>query len=282
MRLWRPISAVAGLALILTVPAGHAARRTAVSVRISVVTRAVAARQVRSFTLTCNPDGGTLPFAVRICRDVQRHPKAMLDPPKPGPPRTSSVCAGGPGMPFVSVRATRGSVSRSFSGSPGCDWPGGQSLSVYYDAATRESKYLPLSELELRCDEDPALLAVPTPNASVAACRHGLWTPRAERLIRIAKHAAALSVVRTATLFPHDVGALPCVIHAGAPGRSWAGVCGVTIRDPWGTATVSFTEAWPPVPGAPRTERHTWHVAIRHGRAVAVTQEGPAPPQLYP
>ena len=48
------------------------------------------------------------------------------------------VCAGGPWMPLVSVRATRNGVTRAFSGSPGCDWPGNQSLSVYYDAAMRD------------------------------------------------------------------------------------------------------------------------------------------------
>jgi hypothetical protein len=46
----------------------------------------------------------------------------------------------------------------------GCDWPGGQALAVYYDAA-EGTRYLGKSESELRCDEDPVLFHVPTPLA---------------------------------------------------------------------------------------------------------------------
>lgn len=262
--------------------ASRLAARAAVTLQIRVASGVAGKRRVRSYVLTCSPTGGTLPFAGRVCEDVRRHPRAMLDPPIAAPGQARVVCAGGPWMPLVSVRATRNGVTRVFSGSPGCDWPGNQSLSVYYDAATHATAYLPTSELELRCDEDPVLLAVPTPLASVVACRHGFWTPHAERLIRVAAHAPELAALGAPTLFPHDVGVLPCVIHAGGayPGRRLPSRCGITVRNPWATATVSFTEAWPTTPG--RTARHTWHVSVRRNRAVAVTQDGAAPPQTWP
>lgn len=258
------------------------APRTAVSVQIGVASGVAAKRRTRSYVLTCGPTGGTLPLAHRVCEDVRLHPRAMLDPPIAAPGQARIVCAGGPWMPLVSVRATRNGVTRAFSGSPGCDWPGNQSLSVYYDAAMRDPGHLPTDELELRCDEAPLLLAVPTPLASVVACRHGLWTPHAERLIRVAAHAPELAALGAPALFPHDVGVLPCVIHAGGayPGRRLSSSCGVTVRRPWATATVSFTEAWPTTPG--NTARHTWHVEVRHGRVLSVTQDGAAPPQTWP
>ena len=39
--------------------------------------------QTSRFVLMCNPTGGTLPFADRVCRAIARHPVAMLDPPPP-------------------------------------------------------------------------------------------------------------------------------------------------------------------------------------------------------
>jgi hypothetical protein len=185
-------------------------------------------------------------------------------------------------MPLVSVRATRDGMTRTFSGSPGCDWPGGQALAVYFDAATHDTSSLPMSELELRCDEDPILLAAPTPLASVAACRHGLWTAHAEQLIRIAAGVPELAALQAATLFPYDVGALPCTIHAGGayPGRRLPGLCGVTIQNPWAKVTVSFTEDWPTAPG--KTARHIWHVVIQRNHVVATTDDGAGPPQAWP
>src|SRR5436305_633674 len=38
-------------------------------------------RAIRSFSLTCNPTGGTLPLADQVCKDIQRFPTTMLDPP---------------------------------------------------------------------------------------------------------------------------------------------------------------------------------------------------------
>ncbi|MFL5962634.1 MAG: hypothetical protein ACJ757_07065 [Gaiellaceae bacterium] len=85
------------------------------------------------------------------------------------------------------MTATENGMTRRFTGTPGCSWPGDQAVSVYFDAAQNDEKDLPRSEALLRCHEDPVLFAVPTPLASVVACTHGLWTPRSEQLIRIAE-----------------------------------------------------------------------------------------------
>jgi hypothetical protein len=263
--------------------AGLTVHRAGINVRVVVRTGLPGSRRVRSFTLTCNPVGGTLPLAQRICLDIKLHTKAMLEPPKSGrPPRETILCSGGPSMPLLSVRATRHGTTRTFSGSPGCDWPGSQSLAVYFAAASNDTSSLPMSELELRCDEDPILLAVPTPLASVVACRHGLWTAHAEKLIRIAASAPKLVPFQAATQFPHDVGALPCIIHAGGayPGRKLPGLCGVTIHNPWADVTVSFTEDWPLAVG--KTARHIWHVVIKSNHVIATTETGAAPPQTWP
>ncbi len=205
--------------------AGRAAQRAKFIVRIEVTDYRATVRHVAVFSLTCNPTHGSLPLAGRVCRDVALHSKAMLDPPRPGPPRQSQVCSGSPFMPQLSVTVTRNRGTRSFDGSPGCDWPGNQAIAVYYDASKGDTRDLTKSESELRCDEDPVLFRVPTPNASVVACRHGLWTPRSEQLIRIAERSPALAPFQPATLFPHDIGVLPCTIHAGGafPGQMLQG-----------------------------------------------------------
>jgi hypothetical protein len=185
-------------------------------------------------------------------------------------------------MPLVSVHTHSDGRTRSFSGSPGCDWPGNQAIAVYFDAANHDVSSLSMSESELRCDEDPTLLAVPTPLESVVACRHGLWTAHAERLIRVAAGAPELAGLGAARLFPRDVGAMPCAIHSGGafPGRRLAGVCGVRITSPWSTATVTFTEKWTNAPG--KSARHIWRVTIRRNHVVGMSQSGAAPPQTWP
>lgn len=287
MRRLALIGSVAAVALgigatAVAVGRAGAEARSRVSVRVVVTSGELGARRTRSFTLTCNPSGGSMPFSGRLCQDVRLHPKAMLDPPKAGQPRTTMVCGGGPSMPEVSVSATRSGVTRTFSGSPGCAWPGNQAIAVYYDAATRDTQSLPKSEAELRCDEDPILFRIPTPIASVVACRHGLWTPHAERLIRIAETSAPLAAFQPAKLFPHDVGALACTIHAGGayPGRNLPGLCGVTIRNLWSKPTVSFTENW--ATGTGKNARHLWQVVLQNDRVVANRESGPAPPQTWP
>jgi hypothetical protein len=262
--------------------AGRVAERAKFIVRIDVTDYRATVRHVEVFSLTCNPTHGSLPLAGRVCRDIARHPKAMLDPPRPGPPRQSQLCSGSPFMPQLTVTVTRNGGARKIAGSPGCDWPGSQALAVYYDAAEHDTRYLGKSESELRCDEDPVLLQVPTPNASVVACRHGLWTARSEQLIRLAERSPALAPFQPAKLFPHDIGALPCTIHAGGafPGQRLHGLCGVTMKNVWANATVSFTEDWPS--GTGRTARHIWRVVIQGNRVVATSQGGAAPPQTWP
>jgi hypothetical protein len=262
--------------------AGRAAARAKLVVRIEVTSYRSTVRDVELFSLTCNPTRGSLPLAGRVCADIALHSKAMLDPPRPGPPRQSEVCSGSPFMPQLSVTVTRNGGTRSFAGSPGCDWPGNQAIAVYYEATERDTRDLTRSESELRCDEDPVLFQIPTPTASVVACRHGLWTPRSEQLIRLAERSPALALFQPTKLFPHDIGALPCTIHAGGsfPGQMLHGLCGVTMKNVWATTTVSFTEDWPS--GSGKTSRHVWHVVIRGSRVIATSESGPAPPQTWP
>ena len=184
-------------------------------------------------------------------------------------------------MPVVSVTATANGTTRRFTGSPDCSWPGDQAVSVYFDAAQNDKTHLPRSESLLRCDEDPVLFAVPTPLASVFACTHGLWTPRSEQLIRLAEKTPALAALQPSHLFPHDIGAVSCTIQAGGfvAGRKLPGLCGVTMKNVWSKATVSFTEDWPR--GAGKTARHIWHVVIQGRRVIATSQSGPVPPQLW-
>jgi hypothetical protein len=267
--------------LLLLLGDASAAPRHAVSVQIRLITYRASAQKEQTFSLMCNPTGGSLPFAARICRDATLHPKAMLDPPHRRPGGKTIVCSGGPFMPQLSVSATSSGATRRFSGSPGCSWPGDQAVSVYYDAAKNDKRDLTRAESLLRCDEDPALFAVPTPLASVVACTHGLWTPRSEQLIRLAEKAPALAGLKPSRLFPHDIGALHCTIPAGGPHprRNLAGVCGVTMKNVWSNATVSFTEDW--TSGPNKTVRHIWHIVIRRMRVVGSSQSGPVPPQLH-
>lgn len=282
-----PAVCAAGLCVLLLAgfsfgSAGRTKQRSSIGVRIRVTSFRATVRRVQSFTLSCNPTGGTLPLAGLVCRDIALHPKAMLDPPGPQPPSTSIVCAGGPFRPELSVTATASGVTRAFAGSPGCSWPGDQAIGVYYDAAENDAPDLRRSESELRCDEDPVLFEVPTPLASVVACRHGLWTPRSEQLIKIAEATPELVALQVSRLFPHDIGALPCTIHAGGayPGRNLSGLCGVTLKNARSKATISFIEDWSSAPG--KTARHIWNVVIQGTRVTAESQSGDAPPQLWP
>jgi hypothetical protein len=261
--------------------ASRISQRDNISVRIRVTTYRVSIRKVRLFSLVCNPTGGTLPLAGRVCRDIEVHPKAMLDPPRAGPHQKAILCAGGPFMPELSVTVQAHGTTRVFGGSPGCTWPGDQAVGVYFAAAENDARDMSRSESELRCDEDPALFATPTPLASVVACRHGLWTPRSEQLIRIAERTPELAALQATRLFPPDIGARACTIHAGGPfpGRKLAGVCGVTMKNVWATATVSFSENW--AGGLDKASRHIWRVAIRAKRVIATSQSGPVPPQLW-
>ena len=88
----------------------------------------------KHFTLRCDPPGGSLPFAPRLCDEIHRHPVAMLDPGT-----TTSTCLGtfGGGV-AVSVRGPGSTARHTFGGRPNCDWPAGVALEIYYAAAEHD------------------------------------------------------------------------------------------------------------------------------------------------
>jgi hypothetical protein len=253
-------------------------RANAISVQVRVTTRDPGSNEPteRRYTLGCKPTSGTLPFAARLCADVARHPVSML-----APGRARSVCGGRAFGPVVEVQSVWNGRTRSFSGGPGCGWPGGTALAVYWAAANRDTKSLSAFEPRLRCDDDRTLLAIPPRWASIAACMHGLWTPRAERLIRLAGHLSQLAGLDARSLFPHEVGARRCAIQTGGPRRRTIyGLCGVTVKNAWSTPEVTFTEKWTWI-GTHQPKRHRWRVSILNGIPHLAGQTGPIPPQLW-
>lgn len=275
----RTLTIAGAAAVTALLAAGCGGKHSAVSVRIEITSYAPSKTgkmesHTTSYSLRCRPTSGALPFAARICADIARHPQPLLDPL---PAR--SVCAGGPFMPDVKVAATANGRTTTFEGNPDCDWPGGVGLAVYYDAATGHVQWLASTERRLRCDDDPTLLAMPTPRVSVFACTHNLWTPRTAMLIRIAKQAPAIRSFG-ARLFPDQIGDRRCTIpHGGpAPGGHFAGVCEVTVKKVWSTPTVTFTESW-------RINGRSWQsrarLTIEGGKVVRIEHLGADPPQLW-
>jgi hypothetical protein len=276
-RLSLSVTAVScGLLLVPFGSAGRAASADSITVRIRVTTYAATVPHTQSFSLTCDPTSGSLPLASRVCRDIRLHPAAMLNPPRP-----RWTCAGPAGSPTLTVTTSSRGATHTFGGEPGCDWPVGPTIEVYWAAIQRDEMKLGRVEPTLRCEEDPTLLARPTPLASAVACVHGLWTPRSEELIRLAEKTPALAGLEPSHLFPRDIGAMRCTIHAGGfvRGRTLSGLCGVTMKNVWSKATVSFTEDWPS--GAGKTARHIWHVVVKGKRVISISQSGPVPPQLW-
>ena len=267
--------ALAAAILAVVAGCGGSGGHSAVGVRIGITTFTGNKQQTKSFTLGCLPVSGTLPFAARVCRDIARHPQPMLDPL---PARTN--CSGGPTIPRLTVTTRRDGEKASFGGSPNCGWPGGAALAVYYEAATRDLHALDLTEPRLRCDDDPTLLARPTPLASVVACVHGLWTPRTERLIRIAERLPAVAALGP-RLFPTEIGARRCTIPAGGPypGKLLHGLCGLTVKHVWSAPTVTFVETWPRT--ATAHARAILQVTITNGHARLSARRGVVPPQLW-
>jgi hypothetical protein len=255
------------------VPPGGPVSATNVSLEITVSTPDRDGNRIeKRFTLRCDPPAGTLPLAERVCRDIRRHPQAML---APAPHRW--VCLGRLHPTVVAVRGTAGGGRLAFDGVPNCYWPGGTPLAIYHAAAFGNAVGLDRAEPRLRCEDDPVLLGHPTPAASAVACVRGLWTPRAARLIRLAKSVPALAAL-PARLFPANVGVLPCRIPVGGPvRRTLAGKCGVSIKNNWSMPTVSFVESWPGR-GKPR---HIWRVTIRGANATLTEETGPPPPQRW-
>lgn len=246
------------------------APRSAVRVDVTVSTSFPHERTAH-YTLRCRPAGGSLPHAARVCADIARHPGAMLTPGRP-----RSVCAQPPGAPEVTVDSHWDGRAFSYADSPGCDWPRGAETGVYYAAATGDLVALGRYERILRCDDDPVLLyAKPTRHASIVACTRGRWTPRTERLIRIASR-----VVRPlGVAFPREIGARPCSIPAGGlTMRRLSGTCGVDVLHTWNHPQVTFVEDFP---NGPREQRHRWRVRVDGDRARLVSQSGPEAPQNW-
>lgn len=277
-----PIAAVAStVALVaLAVGCGAGGPKAAVTVRVSVKSYFFGSAhftkpQTRTYSLTCGPVGGTLPYAARICADIARHPQPMLDPL---PARFG--CSGSPNMAQVTVTSVENGKTTTFSAAPDCTWPDGVGAAVYFLAASERPQWLLVTERRLRCEDDPALLVRPTPMLSVFACNHNLWTPRTAKLIRLAGHAPAVRTLGGSKLFPAQIGDRPCVIHGGgpAPGVVFHGVCEVTVKKVWSTPTVTFVESWSD--GGRR-----WHAGVRlifeRDHVAAVHRLGVAPPQLW-
>ena len=251
------------VALVALSTAGCGGSQSQIALKITV-TRYVRAKPTTvRFALGCRPTSGSLPLAARICGDIARHRQAML-----APRGQRSTCAGGPRMPSVEVDVVRGAAGGGFSGSPGCGWPGGTPIAVYYAASVRDVHMLDLLEPRLRCEDDPAFFAQPTPWASIVACTHGLWTPAAERAIRIAERSKGLGHVR----FPADPGVVRCRIPA--PHRPLYGLCGVDLTGPASHKVVHLVETWAE---GRRVFRHHWTI---RGETV-VAQSGPTPPQEW-
>jgi hypothetical protein len=271
--------AVGAAVAALTSGCGGSGSKAAVSVKVTVQSYFFGKehspkRETRSYLLSCDPVGGTLPYAARICRDIARHPQPLLDPL---PARYG--CSGGPDMAVVTVSAKASGRATAFSGNPDCTWPGGVGLAVYFDAAGHEARYLAPTEKRLRCDDDPALLVTPRPEVSVFACTHNLWTPRTAELIRIAKRSAAIKSLGS-HLFPNQIGNPQCTIHGGgpAPGVVFHGVCEVTVKKVWSTPTVTFVESW-------RDGGKRWRSGVRlvigNGHVTSTQRIGVDPPQLW-
>jgi hypothetical protein len=184
-------------------------------------------------------------------------------------------------MATVTVTAKESGHSTTFSGNPDCTWPGGVGLAVYYDAATKQAKWLPPIEERLRCDDDPALLVTPFPEVSVFACTHNLWTPRTARLIRIGERSKTVRSLGGSNLFPTQIGDRQCMIHGGgpAPGMTLHGVCEVTVKRVWSTPTVTFVESWH---DGGRTLHAGFRLTISGRHVTSIHHFGSDPPQLVP
>ena len=233
-RAWPQAAVVAAVATGLLAGCGGSHPKRAISIQVKVTSYTSAGKARSSpYSLTCGPTGGTLPLAALVCTDIDSHPQAML---APVPAR--SVCVGSPFMAQVEVKVMRGPRGLTFSpfaGNPNCDWPGGTPIAIYYAASVKDTHTLSRVEPLLRCEDDPMLLAKPTPWASVVACTRGLWTPASERDIRKAEGAPQLAPLSPSTLFPRDIGAIHCRIPAGGPDPTNAGR---RVRRPSHRATV--------------------------------------------
>ena len=231
-------------------------------------------RVARQYTLLCKPSGGSMPDADRLCQDIAQHPLAMLNPG-----RSRSVCDGSVNGPEVSVSSIWNGRPTSVSGEPGCGWPGGTGLAIYWAAADGNEHVFSQLEPRLRCDDDPRLLAMPIPWRSVFACSHGLWTPRTAKLIRTAEQVPPIPGLEPKAIFPSEIGTQRCEFVGGGLGlHKLGGYCEVNVTHVWHNPQVTFTESWA---AGRHVHRHTWIVTVVDGQAKLTKQTGPAAPQFW-
>ena len=147
MNRWSLLACVA-LSIVVSGCVGHETMGASDTVRVRIGMLGFPPAN-RFFTLTCHPTGGTLPFAGRVCRDIDRYPVAMLHPPNPNP-----NCVGV--LAEVSIRTTLDGGTSEAEGLPGCARIGGVRFGVYLAAAERNSRLLTYWERRLRCDCPPS------------------------------------------------------------------------------------------------------------------------------
>jgi hypothetical protein len=282
------IAAIVGVATVVHIESAVAGKVASATVQLLTYQEAagyasISFKSVRSFSLRCAPTGGTLPFADRLCQDIELHPHAMLNP-RSLPPGGCSPAL--PSAPFTYevmrvVATVAGRTSRLSTG-PGlaafCPQPGVVAAAVYWYAAHRDVGFLNMWEPLLHCDEDPRLFVRPTPLDSVDACMLGLWTPRFERLIQ--DDTAVIGERVVGGLFPRDVGTRTCMIPVrGSKTAPLRGQCSVSVAAAQSaTPGVTFTESWPSVTGG--TKSHWWVLYLPKGQPPSVFQGGPRAPQL--
>jgi hypothetical protein len=84
--------------------------------RVDVTVEASANGKARTFTLTCDPDGGTAPEPGRLCREIAQHSEMLRPPP------TTDTCIGPPELGQVIVAGTVNGDAAAFA-ARSCDSP---------------------------------------------------------------------------------------------------------------------------------------------------------------
>ena len=127
---------VSGVVLIALLAACGTALRSTPTLAASSITVTIEVKVVRPqpsnvrYSLGCNPTSGTLPSAARVCAAIAARPAFML---RPHPIRV--LCYSEMLGPVVTIRTTWQGRPSTFSGEPGCGWPGTSRLSIYYNAS---------------------------------------------------------------------------------------------------------------------------------------------------
>jgi hypothetical protein len=237
----------------------------------------------RSFSLTCDPTGGNLPLADRICANILRYPRTMVNPPPRKADIPYHICSGCAllGHTEITVTTTANGATHSFDNTGGYyglrDVRLDDAIRLYRAAIDGNEPALVAFEPGLRCRRDPAFLCVD-------AITYGVR----DSIVAAGTATAFSRLQPISRLFPETIGTETCVIPVGgrAPARPLTGRCSVDVRGlekPSSRPIVVFTETWPV--SARATASHTWHVLLTGYRAtskvVSVTQSGALPPQAW-